>query len=35
MQVATVESEHDLSRHGLEHGALGIEVPRPVQSPMI
>ena len=29
MQVAAVEPEHDLSRHCLEHGALGIDVPRP------
>jgi hypothetical protein len=26
MQVAAVESEHDLSRRRLKHGALGIDV---------
>ena len=35
VQVAAVEPEHDLSWHGLEHGALGIDCPRPVQSPMV
>ena len=35
VQVAAVESEHDLSGHGLEHRALGIDVPRPAQSPMV
>jgi hypothetical protein len=27
VQVAAVEPENDLSRHCLEHGALGIDVP--------
>src|SRR4029077_12515150 len=35
MQVAAVEPEHDLSRHCLKHGALGIDAPRPAQSPMV
>jgi hypothetical protein len=35
VQVATVEPEDDLSGHCLEHGALGIDVPRPAQTPMI
>ena len=29
VQVAAVEPEHDLSRHCLEHSALGVDVPRP------
>jgi hypothetical protein len=29
VQVAAVEAEHDLSGHGLKHGALGIDDPRP------
>src|SRR5271167_2801446 len=35
VQVAAVEAEHDLARHCLQHGAFGINVPRPAQSPMI
>ena len=35
VQIAAVEPEHDLSRHCLEYGALGIDVPRPTQSPMV
>src|SRR5690242_21616678 len=33
VQVAAVEPEHDLARHCLQHGAFGIYVPRPAQSP--
>ena len=35
VQVAAVKPEHNLSRRCLEHGALGIDVPRPAQSPMV
>ena len=35
VQVAAVEPEHDLARHYLQHGAFGIDVPRPAQSPMV
>jgi ribosomal protein S18 acetylase RimI-like enzyme len=30
-----VEPEHDLARHYLQHGAFGIDVPRPAQSPIV
>src|SRR5690349_9749919 len=35
VQVAAVEPEHDLARHCLQHGAFGIDVPRPAQSPVV
>src|SRR5947207_3396589 len=35
VQVAAVEPEHDFSRYCLEQGALGIDVPRLPQSPMV
>src|SRR5579863_6129849 len=35
VQVAAVETEHDLARYHLQHGAFGIHAPRPAQSPMV
>src|SRR2546422_2970065 len=35
MQVAAVEAEHNLARHRLKHSALGTDVPRSAQSPLI
>ena len=35
VQISAVEPKYDLSRHYLEYGALGIDVPRSAQSPTV